>query len=150
MKPRQTPTTLLDIALEGLRNNSETLRALDENIETATRRHVEGELNLVQMKAALRYYERHHRVAARKRLYYLELIELAIQDRPLDISAPDLIQLLDRGEQLINKEERIIQEKEQDPDWLKTYESAATDGSPEGTSTPAPAPAEGPPQLRAP
>ncbi len=122
MKARKTPTTLLDIALEGLRNNSETLRVIDENIETATRRHVEGELNQFQMKAAIRHYERHHKVATRKRLYYLELIEIALQDEPIDISAPDLMQLLDRGEQLINKEERIIQEREEDPDWLKITE----------------------------
>lgn len=120
---RKAPTVLLDIALEGLRLNSETLKAIDENIETASRRHIEGELDVRQMHAALIHYSRHHKIAERKRSYYLQLIAMALQNEPIDRSAPELIRLLDKGENLINREETLLRQHEEDPDWKEAGEA---------------------------
>jgi hypothetical protein len=114
---RKAPTVLLDIALEGLRLNSETLKAIDENIETASRRHIDGELDVGQIHAALSYYAQHHKIAERKRSYYLQLINMALQNEPIDRSAPELIRLLNKGENLLNREEQLLGQHELDPDW---------------------------------
>lgn len=111
MRTAPSPGALCEIALQGLRDNSDTLRSVDDAVELAVRRYREGELSRTQYEEAFRFCDRFYRNGLRKREYYLELLAYGLGTQQLDPGADELHRLLQRGEKLINREDELLEER---------------------------------------